>query len=477
MGKGREKTHFPTVQKKDVNFRVNKLEKHALGAIFGYFCPHCTPMRRILLFILVLFSLSATAQQREVQYSKDTLMKKRKELLEAIAETERQLEAIKSDKKATMGQLRALQNKLADRQRLIGNINQEMNQIDRTIRTSSREVQTLKQKLEQLKIRYAQSIRYAYSSRSSYDMLAFLFSSKDFNEAIRRMKYLKSFRDFRRYQVEQIAKTQTQLTQKIGVLNEEKSEKDKVLNAEVQQKKLLQQETEQTNKVVQDLRSKESKLMADIQKNKQINARVNKAINDLIEREMAKAAKAAETKSPGKSNIKTSSSTSPGVAVNNVKTEAKEKSDVELYLTPEAAELSNSFEGNRGKMLWPVEKGYIIDHFGTHPHPLAPQVMVENGGVTIQTSENAKVRTVFKGIVSKVFRVEGSGWTIIVTHGNYFTAYSGIESVSVKINEEVDAKDALGTVATNYEGIPAVNFQIWKGRIKQNPELWIGKVH
>lgn len=435
-------------------------------------------MRRVLLAILVLLSLSVSAQQREVQYSKDTLMKKRRELMDAIAETERQLEAIKNDKKATMGQLRALQNKLSDRQRLISNINQEMNQIDRTIKTSSREVQTLKQKLEQLKIRYAQSIRYSYSSRSSYDMMAFLFSSKDFNEAIRRMKYLKSFRDFRRYQVEQIAKTQTQLTQKIGVLNEEKSEKDKVLNVEVQQKRMLQEETEQTNRVVQDLRSKESKLMADIQKNKQINARINKAINDLIEREMAKATKAAETKAASKSNIKTGSGESPGVAVNTVtKTGTREKSDVELYMTPEAAELSSNFEGNRGKMLWPVEKGYIIDHFGAHPHPLAPQVMIENAGVTIQTSENARVRAVFKGTVSKIFLVEGGGWTVIVTHGNYFTAYSGIESVSVKINEEVGAKDVLGTVATNYEGIPAVNFQIWKGKVKQNPESWIGKVH
>ncbi len=420
-------------------------------------------MRHILLVILVFLSLCAGAQQREVQYSKDTLMKKRKELLEAIAETERQLEAIKSDKKATMGQLRALQNKLSDRQRLIGNINQEMNQIDRTIRTSSREVQTLKQKLEQLKMRYAQSIRYSYSSRSSYDMLAFLFSSKDFNEAIRRMKYLKSFRDFRRSQVEQITKTQAQLTQKIGVLNEEKSEKDKVLNVEVQQKKLLQQETEQTNKVVQDLRSKESKLLADIQKNKQINARINKAINDLIERERAKAAKAAETKSGGKSNIKTSSGNAPGTAVNNVKTEAREKSDVELYMTPEATELSNSFEGNRGKMLWPVEKGYVVDHFGVHPHPLAPQVKIENAGVTIQTDERSKIRSVFGGEVTNVFSVAGSeNRTIMIKHGNYFTIYSGLSSVNVKVGDEVSPRQTLGTVGINEEDLPVVNFQIWR---------------
>ncbi|MCF8451343.1 MAG: hypothetical protein K9G49_15830 [Taibaiella sp.] len=234
-------------------------------------------MRSIIGFILVFLSVAAYAQP-QVQYSmsKDTLIARRKAIMEAINETEKQLEAIKNDKQATMGQLRALQNKLADRQRLIGNINQEVNGIDKDIRKSSREVQTLKQKLDQLKMRYAQSIRYAYTTRSSYDMLAFLFSSSDFNDAMRRMKYLKKFRDFRKYQVLQIHLTQNQLQQKIGTLNAEKTQKDQLLTTQVQQKQVLQNETNQTNRVVQDLKSKENKLLADIEKNKKVTARIKR---------------------------------------------------------------------------------------------------------------------------------------------------------------------------------------------------------
>lgn len=449
-------------------------------------------MRSIVLFILLLLSFAADAQTREVIYPpKDTLLARRKQIMAAIEETERELQAIKSDKQATIGQLRALQSKLADRQRLIGNINDELGEIDRDIRNSSKEVMTLKQKLEQLNTRYAQSLRYSYSTRSSYDMLAFLFSSRDFNEAMRRMKYLKKFRDFRKYQMQQITHTQVQLKQKIGVLSEEKTKKDQVLNAQVQQKQILQRETEQTNQVVQDLKSKESKLLADIEKNKKVNARINKAISDLIEREMAKAAKAAEAeakksgidvKTAGKSNIKSNSGGGPEVAVNEVPktTTAKAKAEVSLMLTPENVELAENFEGNKGKMYWPVERGFITGRFGVRPHPLFPKVMIENAGVNIQTDKSANVRSVFDGTVSKIFSVAGSNWIVMVVHGNYFTVYNGLESLSVKVNDVVKAKQVIGKVALNDEELPVIDFQVWKSvgdkRIKLDPEQWLGKL-
>lgn len=470
-------------------------KKQCNRSLFGYFCSQSALFMRIwLLFFLLFLASPAFSQTREVQYSmpKDTLIERRKAIMEAIKETERQLEAIKNDKKATMGQLRALQNKLADRQRLIGNINDELNGIDQDIRKSNNEVLTLKQKLENLQTRYAQTIRYSYSSRSSYNMLAYLFSSRDFNDAMRRMKFLKKFRDYRKQQSEEITSTQTHLKKKISELNSEKQQKDILLNVQVQQKHVLQQETEQTNMVVQDLKSKESKLIADIEKNKKTTTRINKAINDLIEREMAKAAEAAKkaagttaatepskTSAP-KAGAKTGT-TEPGVAVNDIpRTGSKPKAEVSLMLTPEDVELAGNFEGNKGRMLWPVEKGYIIEHFGTHPHPLAPQVMVDCPGVGIQTDERANVRAVFDGTVSKVFTVAGSDWVVMVMHGNYFTVYSGLESVSVKVNDHVSAKQVIGKVATNEEGIPVINFQIWKssgkaGNAKLNPEQWIGR--
>jgi septal ring factor EnvC (AmiA/AmiB activator) len=454
-------------------------------------------MRFFVLLLSLLLSLSTKAQTLApgsyIPPTKEELVARRKEIMAAINETEKQLEAIKNDKQATLGQLRALQNKLAERQKLIGNINDELDDIDKDIKVSSREVMTLKQKLELLNIRYAQSIRYAYSTRSSYDMLAFLFSSHDFNDAMRRMKYLKKFRDFRKQQVDQIRITQGQLKVKIGTLNQEKQQKDQLLNSQVQQKQVLVNETNQTNQVIQDLKGKEKDLMKEIEKNRQTTARINKAIQTMIEREMAKAAKAAEeaakktaAANTGKpANAATKGNESGGVAVNSVPTSTHKSSGeaVSLMLTPTDVALASSFEGNKGRMYWPVEKGYIIGHFGTHPHPLEPQVMIENNGVNIQTSPNAAVRAVFDGTVTNIFSTVGSNKVIMIKHGNYFTVYSGLQSASVSVGQEVTTKQVLGQIGTNDEDIPVLDFEIWKsngskkGQMKLNPEQWIGKAH
>ncbi len=446
---------------------------------------------RITLFIFCFFlSVTAIAQQKQVQYSmtKEQLETERKKIQDAINETQQQLDAIKNDKKATMSQLRALQNKLADRQRLIGNINQQLGDIDNTIRSSSKEVGTLKQKLEQLKVRYAQSIRYSYETRSSYDMLAFLFSSGSFNDAMRRMKYLKTFREFRKQQVEQIRITQNQLQHKIGVLNAEKAQKDELLNTQVQQSQVLKQETEQTNEVIKELKGKESQLLKEIENNRKTSARVTKAINDIIEREIKKAeeeerkkealaAKTAPAVKPSKTGVPEPKTENPSGTI-NTRTPRPELQP--LLSTPNDVALSANFENNKGKLYWPVEKGYISDHFGTHPHPVEHQVMIDNGGVDIQTAPGATVRAVFDGVVTSVFYTVGENQSVVIKHANYFTVYNSLTNVTVKKDQVVSVKQPLGTVANNEEGVPTMNFQIWKagskkGSMKLNPELWIGK--
>ena len=447
-------------------------------------------MRITGLLLFILLSVCAAAQQKtvEIQYSKEQLQAKRKEIMDAINETQQQLDALKNDKKATMGQLRALQNKLAQRQNLIANINDEMQDIDNTIRSSSKEVDNLKQKLEQLKIRYAQSIRYAYETRSSYDMLAFLFSSTDFNDAMRRMKYLKKFRDFRKQQVEQIRTTQNQLQHKIGSLNAEKAQKDELLNSQQQQKQVLLQETNQTNQVMQDLKGKESDLLKKIEANKKTAAKVNKLINNIIEREIAKATKAAEEedrRNDAAEKKAAASATSSGSNDNNppkVLVHSKSKSDSQpLLLTPTDVALSSNFEGNKGKLYWPVEKGYISDHFGTHPHPIETKVMIDNAGVDIQTSPGATVKAVFEGTVKSI-TVLGGVKMVLIQHGNYFTVYNNLQSTSVSPLQHVSTNQPIGVVANDDNGEPTVNFQIWKvigkkGSTKLNPETWLGKAH
>ena len=457
-------------------------------------------MRQICLLLCVCLSLSVSAQQIQNNYvppTKAQLEAKRKEIQDAINETEHQLEEIKKNKNATMSQLRSLQYKLAQRQALIGNINEEIGSIDNTIKSSSKEILTLKQKLELLKSRYAQSIRYSYETRSSYDMLAFLFSSGDFNDAVRRMKYLKKFREYRKQQVEQIRQTQEQIGHKIEDLNKEKAEKDNLLVSQKNQSLALLGDVKETNNAIQDLKGKESQLQKEAEKNRKTAARINKAISDIIEREMQAAMKRAEEEekrrlaanapktnpaspakpAPGKPATGTKSPEAPKSGVPYVPSKPKTES-APLMLTPTDVALANNFEGNKGKMYWPVTQGYISDHFGVHPSPLSKYVIVDNDGIDIRTSANAPVRAVFEGTVGSVFTVEGTK-VVAIQHGNFFTVYNNLASTSVVKGQHVNTLQTIGVVAENEEGEPTIKFQIWKSNghnsVKLNPELWIGK--
>jgi len=449
-------------------------------------------MRNFFLIIALFICCKAIGQQGG--YTPPTraqLEAKKKEILDAIKETESELEAVKNDKRATMTQLKELQTKLSERQHLIANINDELDDIDNNIKSSSQEVNDLKHKLEQLKIQYAQSIRYDYETRSSLGVVAYLFSSDDFNDALRRMKYLKKFRDFRKLQSDLIRNTQDQIQHKIGVLNTQKKEKDELLNEQEHQKQTLTVETNKTNQVMQELKSKESDLMKEIEKNKKVANRINKAVNDIIEREMAKAAeKARKEREAHPQPVKPPAAPANGGVVkttsktnnppNTVKPVVRPESEP-LALTPTDIALANNFEGNKGKLYWPVEKGFISDHFGKHQHPLAANVEIDNAGIDIRTSASSPVRAVFEGNVSSVFSVEG--WYVItIQHGNYFTVYNGLKTVSVTTGQYVKTLQNLGTVAENDEGEPTIKFQIWKangkkgGSMKLNPEQWLGRL-
>ncbi len=482
--------------------------------------------------IIILFLLSA--QAAFAQQSRADLERRRQSILASIRESQQQLEETKKNKNATMSQLRALQAKLDGRLRLIANLNQEMDAIAGSIQSSTQEVGHLRTNLEVLKTRYAQSIRYAYASRSSSGMLAFLFSSADYNDALRRLKYLKRYRDYRQQQAEEIRTTQGRIEHKIGELNTEKTQKDMLLSAQEQQRQVLQQEAAETNNVVKELKSREKQLLTDIQKNQKAARQVERAVAAVIQREIeeqrrraqeearrAAAAEAARQKAEeqkrlaaasagknyggmsvntgsGSRPLNPSASSSPATSnsgtatspnypasassvtsnVNTGRSRHPAAVAVDLSMTPEALALSNSFAANRGKLPWPVERGTITGYFGLHKHPVA-NVMMENSGIDIQTSAGAQARAVFEGTVASVFPVPGSGVNVLVMHGGYYTLYANLAAANVSKGQQVHTKQAIGTVGNNDEGLPTLNFQIWKSNGKTsgklNPSQWIAQ--
>jgi murein hydrolase activator len=479
-------------------------------------------LKKIIPLMLMLWLMPAmlVAQNNgQQQQSREELERRKKELQREIDEANEQLKETKKSTKESLGQLRALRDKISLRSRLINNINEEINFINGDINSAYRDVKTLQKDLDTLKAQYALLVVYAYKNRSSYDMLNFVFSAQSFNDAVKRFQYLKQYREYRRRQADNIVSTQDQLNQKIQNLESQRVKRSDALKTEQEQRTTLEVDKKEKDEVLNKLKGREKELVADInQRNKDaqkvqaaIRAVIRKEIEDArrkaIEEETARrkaleekrrrdeeARKAAALAAAEKARAAAAAAANNNTA-NNTPTPAPEKpapapvktpeptpepektvtrTENVLEATPEALALSESFEANRGKLPWPVDAGNIIEHFGIHQHAVMEHIQVPSDGIVIATNKGGAVKSIFDGEVKSVVVMPGSGYVIIIRHGQYFTTYVRLQTTRVKKGDNVKTGQVIGTASTNdIENTGEVELQIWKGITKQNPEQWI----
>lgn len=418
-------------------------------------------LAKIVLFF-VIFGLSA-----QVFAQSSAELKKRKDALTREIELlNRSLQQTSSSKSLSLKQIRDLNTQIRLREEKIKTINSEVRLLDNQITDNSNTVRSLQSQLNQLKKEYAGMVLFAYRNQSAYSKLMFIFASADFNQAYKRLKYLQQFSAYRKKQAEYIQGTQKDLKVKIVQLDHNKQEKTHLLSDQEKEKHLLGSEKNKQSKVLTGLSREEKKLKQELTQKQRESARLNRAIQDAINREIEEARKKAEEEAR--------------LAAAKAKAENKEvpvakpvaKGSSVLAATPEAAKLSSDFLDNRGRLPWPVASGVITEGFGIHKY--GANVTTENNGVDIKTSENASVRAVFSGEVASVQNIVGSSYAVLIRHGEYFTVYSNLRSVSVSKGQKVSVKQVIGTVITDpNDGRTEVHFEIRKGAVPMNPATWL----
>jgi murein hydrolase activator len=125
----------------------------------------------------------------------------------------------------------ALQNKY------ISNINNEIKHLNDDIYLSTLELNKLQRQLDTLKTQYSRSVVYAYKTKSTYDYLNFIFSANDFNDALKRVAYLRTYRVYRQQQVENIIQTQKEIELRKQQLLGKKNQKSSALQNQTHQMK------------------------------------------------------------------------------------------------------------------------------------------------------------------------------------------------------------------------------------------------
>lgn len=391
----------------------------------------------LVLTILLWCGLQTTSAQDRSQ-----LEKQRKALEKNIKFNQEELNKIDQNKKQSLSQLDLLISQINTRQKIINNISKAISHLDADINENESIVKALEADLEELKARYAEMVYYAYKNRSTINDLVFIFSAKSFNDAYKRMRYLQQYTEFRRRQAELIELTKATLNNKIADLEDQKKEQQKLLAAQVAQRKQLNTERSQKDELVDDLKKRQKKLLKEIKSQQNEAVALNKKIEDLIKKEIeAKKAAALANATNNKVNFK----------------------------------LSSKFAENKGKLPMPVDKGTITGKFGTHSHPVyGDKVKVTNNGIDIRTTENARVRAIFDGEVVSINFIPGYQRLVLVMHGDYYTAYSKLNTVDVKLGDKVVAGQVIGTVFTDVEKATSeVHFELWQGINKLDPALWL----
>jgi septal ring factor EnvC (AmiA/AmiB activator) len=402
-----------------------------------------------------LIFLSALPESySQTKKTRAQLEKEKAEVQKRLSEFDKILQQTSTRKKNTLGELKAVTNKLETQMAFIRTLNREVSLINNEISETEDRITRLEKDLQNLKEEYGNMIYVSYKLNSGVTIMTFIFSSSTFKQFYMRLRYLKQYSDARKKQVDEIQKVSLALDDQKKLLESKKEEKQLAINQEQVEKQQLDVLKNEQQGIVQTLTQKEEELKKEIAATKRQQEQLNKLITMVIEEEI----RAAEADAK-KANTKTTT-TAPGS---------------KIPLTPEGAALSSSFAGNKGKIPWPVASGFISKRYGTHPHPTLKGIMETNDGVDIQTNSDETVRSVFDGTVTKITTVPGMGGTVIIRHGEYYTMYSRLKTITVKSGQQVKTNSSLGTVYTNKDGIAEVHFQTWKGLEVMNPSVWLSQ--
>lgn len=426
----------------------------------------------VTILALLLFFFNAGAQQTE---DKDALQKEREKLKKEIVETENALAEVRKTAKVNIGGLTLINKKIDLQGNVIDNISGEIKNLNNNIYLAQKDVVRMSRVLDTLKEEYGKSMVYAYMNRSNYDFLNFIFSASSFNDAIKRIAYLKSYRSYREMQAENILRTQQMLEDRIKVLSGTKQRKNVVLEERDKEMGSLEKQQQEKQLIVNKIKSQQKELTAQVSAKKKQDAKLRNMISAMIRREIviarADAAKKEKERLVALKKNKAISNTSTNTPTAKVTPPPVErKSSNSVLVTSEADKaLDASFERNRGSLPWPAS-GFISAHFG--PNKLPGGIDYDNPGVTIGAKIGEPVKAVFDGEVTLVSYIEDKQ-AVFLKHGKYFTVYSNLASANVQRGDNVKTGQVLGKAGSNDEGQGQVDFIIMKESNNVNPEQWL----
>lgn len=417
-------------------------------------------MRLLLSIFLLLLSFQGNAQQ-DYEAEQRKLELKKANLLKEIKDVQALLSNNKKKERDVLAELNAQTRKIKLQEDLLNNSQRQKRNLSNDIYVNTLASNKLNRELKVLKGDYAKTVRMSYKSRSDQSKVLFILSSKSFLQAYKRIQYLKQYARFRKTQGDELTSKTNELQRITANLEVQKRKQELVISDQEQQRKVLQEDRNKQNELVNLVKKDSKKYNSEIQKKQKETKKIDQEIKRLIQKSIEEANRRAREKAEREAKAKGKPVEAP-----------KKSTPGKLDMTPEDTALANSFKANRGKLPWPVEKGYISLGYGDQPHPEQPQLTIHNSGVEITTEKGAGVRSVFEGEVMNI-QIIGNTRAVSIRHGEYITVYQNLSSVSVSVGQKVSTKQRIGSVATNFEGKSILKFVISQNTSINNPQSWL----
>ncbi len=402
-------------------------------------CTYC-------IFFCALFTINPCIAQEDAQ---EVLEEERTKIRAEIQQLLRLRENNKKEEQSILSEVEDLDAQIRLRSEFIAITNRQTNLLTREIEDNLNKIQDLREELAILKEDYAAMIRKSYKNKDGQNKVMFLLSSESFRQAYKRVQYMKQYANYRKKQGEQL-KERTLLLQELNKkLLDQKKDKENLIAENKKAKIELDKERVTQDALIATIRKKEGTYAAQIRKKQKEADRIDKEIDRLIREAIA-----ANNKKNGTKTTKGSART--------------------FALTPEETILAADFESNKGRLIWPVERGRVTKRFGVSRHPTLPNITVKNSGVEIETNTDAQARAAFKGEVFSIITIPGANKVVMIRHGNYITVYQNLKTLNVKTGDKVATKQVLGTIAKNgFSGRTILKFSVRKNDTPLNPASWV----
>ena len=386
----------------------------------------------LAMFLAAAFT--AIAQNTKAQEDRKARLVREIEILDS------QIRASDTKNANALNQLNLIQEKIALRKSLIAESDARIKELNSEIGRKQKHIDSLQLRLDTMSFYYNRLVKSAYKNRDPKLWYMYIVASDNLGQGMRRYSFLKNLSREMNTQGKKIKESKAELETERAALLGMKEEAESLRAERVVEMQKLSKEEASSKTTINRLQKEKKQYQKQLASKKKEVEALNKEIARII----------AET----------------------MKGATKEKKNSSAKSIPVDYALGKEFSSNKGKLPWPVE-GPVVETFGVHYHPVYKQLKLpDSDGISIAVSDGTPVKAVFEGVVKNVIVQPGYNKCVLVQHGDWFTFYCKLGSVSVKAGDKVKTGQVLGTVES-IAGVTQLHFQLWSSKGPQNPLPWL----